>query len=449
VSEDNTEHAHLSPSGSKRWFSCPGSLVLEADFPNNSTEYSDFGTCCHTIAARVLTAPGSFPEQHVGELVPVHYKTEPPRYVRFTEEMAELVTGYVDSLRKIAAGEPILVEQRVNFSEFVQVPNQFGTLDAGILFLMEGELFIGDLKTGHTPVEVEGNSQLMLYALGFLRTLLDNDLGTAITEPFAYAQALGITKIRLGIYQPKTTGGWTEWSCSLDDLQAFATLARSKALSTINAERDHGKVPADEWERTYLNQNPNDKDCAFCRAMSVCPSVARKVQETVGADFRVVPPTPESPTDPLAKAMAAAPLVEDWIKAVRAEVERRLLLGEQVPGFGLELGRKGARKFTDEVAAETLLRKTWRLTYEDVYKMELKSPTALEKLTKPTKEVVDGKTVVNPPVIGPRRWQQLNALIGQADPKPSVKPLSEIKTPYTVPAPNADDFSTVATGDKT
>ncbi len=449
MSEDNTEHAHLSPSGSKRWMSCAGSLTLERDFPNTSNTYSDDGTAMHTIASRVLTTPGTAAEQYEHELVPVHKKTEPPRYVRFTAEMAELVSGYVNSLRAIAAGEPIMVEQRVDFSEFVQVPGQFGTLDAGILFLMEGELFVGDLKTGHTPVEVEANSQLMLYALGLLRKLLDNDLVTAIAEPFAYARALGIAKVRLGIYQPKTTGGWTEWSCSLDDLEAFAALARSKAMSTVNAERDYQYTQAEEgmtisaWERTYLNQNPNDKDCAFCRAMAVCPSVRRKVEETVGADFQVVAPTPVTAADLLAQAMTAAPLVEDWITAVRAETERRLLAGQEVPGFGLELGRKGARKFKDEVAAEQLLRSKWRYTYEDVYEMKLKTPTALEKLTKPTKAIVDGKEVVAKPVLGPRRWDTLVEMIEQAPPKPSVKPLSQIKTPYVVPAPSADDFSSV------
>ena len=50
--------------------------------------------------------------------------------------------------------------------------------------------------------------------------------------------------------------------------------------------------------------------------------------------------------------MTVAPLAEDYFTAVRAEVERRLLLGMQVPGFGLELGRKGARKFTDEGRVE-------------------------------------------------------------------------------------------------
>jgi hypothetical protein len=448
--QDTTEHADfMSPSSSKKLFACPGSRVLERDFPNKSSTYSDDGTAMHAIAARVLTTSGTVAEQYVHELVPVHYKTEPPRYVRFTSDMADMVDEYVTTLRAIAAGEPILVEQRVNFSEFIGVPNQFGTLDAGIHFLMEGEIFIGDLKTGHTPVEVEENSQLMLYGLGFLRRLLDNDLSTAETDPFAYARALGVTSIRLGIFQPKTTGGWTEWKCTLDDLQAFAGLARSKADTAKGAEEMFDKWPREQWDAVYLNPNPNDKECAFCRAMAVCPSVRRKLEQTVGAEFGVVaesPPTagPDTAVDRLAQAMTVAPLAEDFFKAVRAETERRLLAGQEVPGFGLELGRKGARKFTDPAEAERIMRKVWRLTIEDVYQLELKTPTALEKLTKPLKTVDEaGQPVVAKPIIGPRRWKELCDMVVQADPKPSVKPLKDIKTPYKPTAPSGDEFSTV------
>ena len=38
-------------------------------------------------------------------------------------------------------------------------------------------------------------------------------------DPFAYAQAKGIKTLRLAIYQPKVAG-MTEWTCTLDDLQA-------------------------------------------------------------------------------------------------------------------------------------------------------------------------------------------------------------------------------------
>ena len=175
----------------------------------------------------------------------------------------------------------------------------------------------------------------------------------------------------------------------------------------------------------------------------------------MGADFTEIvqrgehAPVTAMPEPDLSTAMQVTDLLEDWAKAVRAEVERRLLAGTPVQGFGLELGRKGARKFSDTAAVEGMVRKQWRIPIEDAYKLELHSPTTFEKMTKPTKALVDGKEVVTPPIIGPRRWKTMQEFIVQADPKPSVKPAADIKNPYVAPALSADDFSTVGEADLT
>ena len=44
-------HARLSPSGAHRWMRCPGSVALEAPFPDNSNRYSAEGTLAHDLAA--------------------------------------------------------------------------------------------------------------------------------------------------------------------------------------------------------------------------------------------------------------------------------------------------------------------------------------------------------------------------------------------------------------
>ena len=441
----DTQHARFSPSGSKRWFACPGSLVLEASIPNKSNEYSDDGTAKHEIARRCrvekLPADG-----WAGALVPVHAPHEEPRYVKFSDEMAEKVQPMVDVVDKLAEGARVdLIEHRVDFSDVVQVPNQFGTLDIGIL-RPDGELVVADYKFGHTPVEVRENTQLLIYALA-----LYNELSLAHD----------ITGIRLVILQPEAAGV-TEWTCSVDYLFDFAQTLRSKACSVLNAERDYGKVDQEVWERTYLNQNPNDQECAFCRAMATCPSAQRKVQETVGASFSVIVEgdaegcrpadlildhcdrSEEAEGSPafLGVLMAATPFIEDWIKAVRAEVERRLLAGQPVEGFGLELGRKGARKWTDEALVEKTVRDKWRLKLEDAYDFSLKSPTSFEKLAKPMKvtDPVSGLKVEVKPLIGPRRWADMQEWIRQSDPKPSVKPIAQIKNPYTPPQPDASAF---------
>src|SRR5574343_1861108 len=143
--------------------------------------------------------------------------------------MAELVQGYVDTVRKIGIGHRMLVETRVDFSEFVQIEDQFGTADCIIVDLEQGELGVYDLKTGHTPVTVPGNTQAMFYALGALRYLMDEDIATSAADPFEWAQEQGLDTVRIGIYQPKVfAAGLEDWMCTMRDLKAFANTARSK-----------------------------------------------------------------------------------------------------------------------------------------------------------------------------------------------------------------------------
>ena len=259
---------------------------------------------------------------------------------------------------------------------------------------------------------------------------------------FAAAREAGITIVRLGIYQPKA-GGMREHVIALSDLEQFVDYARSKEQTAMGASRMHGTLNPAEWARIYLNPKPNENDCAFCKAMAVCPNAQAVVDEAVGMSVPDIdafassdspagnsPPAPV-PTDPtsLSAKLKAVPFVEDWCSAVRAEAERQMLAGGSVPGFGLELGRQGARKWADPKAAEQVLRKQFRLTVEEAYNLKIKSPTQVEKLTEGDK-----------PVVGPRQWAKLQELVDRSPAKPSVKPIGVIKTPYTPPALDAGAF---------
>jgi hypothetical protein len=266
---------------------------------------------------------------------------------------------------------------------------------------------------------------------------------------FAWAKSVGLTTVKLGIYQPKVNGA-TEWTCSMDDLEAFAEDLHRKAEAVQIADETHKTQPFDIWWRLHLNPDPSETDCAWCRAMPTCPSVQAKLQRDTGLDFTAMPEADALPTTiaaytpiQLSTFMRAVPLLEMASKAVRAETERRLMSGAPVDGFGLELGRLGNRDVSDPEEAERMVRKQFRVPLEHAYTMKLKSVTQLEKLTKPGK-AEDG--TATPPIIGPRQWKQFEALIVRADAKPSVKPLSAIKNPWTPPQISADGFTAVDEG---
>lgn len=167
------------------------------------------------------------------------------------------------------------------------------------------------------------------------------------------------------------------------------------------------------------------KGCKFCKAKATCPAIRQQALD----EFEVLTPVPAAACDDqLASAMAKADLIEGWIKAIRAEVERRLMAGTPVPGYKIVQGKRGNRQWSDKDEAEALLKKM-RLKESEMYDFSLISPATADKLAK-----------IN--VIGPRQWPQVQALFTQSEGKPSVAPESD-KRPAMVTTADASDFDNV------
>jgi hypothetical protein len=304
----------------------------------------------------------------------------------------------------------LLVEQRVDFSEFVGVPDSRGTADA--IVLAGPVLQVHDLKFGRgVRVDAERNEQLMLYALGALSGL---DL-------------LGeIERVVMVIHQPRLDHV-SEWECSADELRVWASTKARKAAAEALACVES---PAD----VARNLNPGEKQCRWCRAKATCPALAAKVQQDVGAEFAAINDAGlvavpiSKPSADLSAAMAAVPLIEMWCKAVMAEGERRMLAGVPVAGFKLVEGRRGSRKWFDAADAEAAL-KAMRLKHDEMYDYSVISPTTAEKLAKAGS-------------LGARQWSKLQALITQAEGRPSVAPASDKRPAIVVDA--TADFAPVA-----
>lgn len=427
------EHARLcSPSGAEGWFACAGRSVMEREFPDSDTDYSSDGTARHAVVAMALDKGQRYGVAFaqvsisVGEEIDVGNG----KVVLYKPEWVEEDQDYVDTVRSLAEGGELFVERRVNFETYTGVKgDSFGTADAIVLSPIGDpsvptstpfgyELIVVDRKTGYVEVEVERNKQLMLYALG------------ALAE---FGMVYDIVRVRLVIHQRKAT----EWDCSIDELLQFGAEAKEKAQLVQDAAAEHGVIEPATWQRIYLNPSPSEDACRYCKAMTTCPNYTAMVESTTGADFEVLKEPVAPPRfmgshgdddEELAHKMSLVGAIEDWCKAVRAEVERRLLAGVPVPGFKLVLGKAGNRKWADEAQAEQML-KTFRLKQEEMYDFTLISPTAAEKLSKAE-------------VIGKRQWPKLQTLITRSEPKPSVAPITDKRDAY-VPPNAADDFAPI------
>jgi len=260
-------------------------------------------------------------------------------------------------------------------------------------------------------VAAEDNEQLVIYA------------GAALAEFDLLGDWQHIT---MRISQPRINND-SEWTVTREHLEQM--------LARISATAERIRTGSVET----LTATPGEKQCRFCKAKATCKALRDEVTDTVTGSSTATPeefdalviPTPKVDDDAripeswLSVAMSKVDLIEDWCKAVRAETERRLLAGSDVPGYKLVEGRRGARKWTDEKVAEETL-KAMRVKHEQMYEYSLISPTTAEKLAKSE-------------VIGPRQWPKLKELITQADGKPSVAPVSDKRPPIVI-TPVVDEF---------
>lgn len=173
-----TAHALLSASKAHRWMACPGSIRLEDGIPDTNSSYADDGTRMHTAAAEML----------LGQ----------PVSVLLDAEELDVVQTYVDWVQLEARGHQLMVEQRVDYSDVIGVPDSFGTADAIIL---AGDVIkVIDLKTGRgVKVDAEENEQLMLYALGALEV---------------FGMVGNFKRAKLTIVQPRI-GHLSEWEVAI------------------------------------------------------------------------------------------------------------------------------------------------------------------------------------------------------------------------------------------
>lgn len=410
-----SSHATLSPSGASRWMPCPGSIALTKGMPDEGSVYAEWGTAAHSLAEVCLTENTD----------PAAYEGRVFDGVEVDGEMVECVKKYADYVRGI--GGELLVEQRLPINHITGEEGAGGTADA--IIAMRDELIVIDLKTGRgVKVDAEDNEQLQIYAL------------SALDE---YSYLGDFKQIRMGIVQPRLDHV-SESVIGIKELRQFGVVVAAAAGKCSAAVEYHEKFG--ELHEKYLQ--PGDKQCRFCKAKATCPALAKKVQESVGAEFEEIvdadeqsvqdeqvtamPPPMLVTDDQLAAKMAAVDLIEDWCKAVRAEVERRLLAGVPVPGYKLVEGRRGSRSWASKEEAEATL-KSMRLKVEEMYDLSLISPTSAEKLAKAG-------------TIGPRQWPKLQGLITQSNGKPSVAPESD-KRPALVMTPPADEFDDLTTAD--
>ena len=305
-----TTHAPISASKLERIMLCPASYSMEKYLPDQTNDAALRGTAIHDLSQMLFTG-----QIFDGSM--------------YDNEMIDIAINYVEYLKKVSVQADFMaVELNLTPALSKLHPDLGGTADA--VYLIGNNLHVIDLKTGRVIVDAENNKQLMMYALGAYMAL--------------GGQSYNIKNFYLSIYQPYTEiktihVGLLEMEAFKNELLKIAELANDP-LAPFNA---------------------GTKQCKYCKAKAVCPTLKDRVMKNVQIDFQTT-------NIDLGTMLDKAELAIQWGDAIQAKAKEVLNNGGEVNGWTLKAGRK--------------LQK-WNPEFEYSWPpeaMTLKSPAEMKKL---------------------------------------------------------------------
>ena len=269
-------HAILSASSSQRWLNCPPSARLCEAYENKGSDYAAEGTDAHSLCEyklrKALGMDAVDPSEHL---------------TWYNEEMEDCANGYtsyilelVEAARETCADPMVLIEQRVDFSRWVE--QGFGTADC--IIIADGTLRIVDYKHGlGVLVSSEDNPQMKCYALGALELFDD---------------IYDIDRVSMTIYQPRRQNVST-FEMDKSDLYAWAdeTLKPTAELAFAG----DGDFRCGEW-------------CGFCKAKHQCRARAEANLLLAQHDFKLPPLLEDSEIEII---LSRADQLVSWVSDIK------------------------------------------------------------------------------------------------------------------------------------
>lgn len=327
-------HARFSPSAANRRIHCPPSLLLEEQFEEGESTYAAEGTAGHELAEHLIRKY-------------LKLRTKRPTSEYYTDELLAAVNEYVsfvigeiETARRDCSQPVIVVEQRVDASEYVD--SCFGTAD--MVIITDKVAHVIDLKLGKgVEVHAEENPQLMIYGLGVLHM----------------AESLyDIETVRMTIFQPRLYN-ISSWEVEPEYLKRWGeeVLRPAGAQAMIGA----GEFAAGSW-------------CRFCRARNQCRARAEHFLDMAKMDFK----KPALLTDTeIADILGKADELSKWASDIYAFAQEQAINeGKHWPGYKVVEGRSN-RKFTSD---EDVIEAAQAAGYKDIFRKTLIGITEMERL---------------------------------------------------------------------
>lgn len=318
-------HSIFAPSASATWLNCSGALIPNLLAEDDAGIDAAYGTVGHGVGELWLKT-GVRPDHLLGRVEQVD-EGHAVFDITIDAEMMNYVEMYVNWCTPLPGDH--YVEQRVDFSRLTPIEGQGGTADH--IACHDGVLTITDLKLGKGyQVFAEKNTQGMLYALG---------------SYFKWDPMYNFERIVIRIAQPRL-GHFDVWEISVEELLEFAdyVIERAALAWNPNAVRTAGIA-----------------QCYWCKVRASCAERARWIYEIVDGcfddlaelisladfmatidddDFRVqLVPARELSHAQKVKLIRYRKSIENWLKDIEDDLERKMLSGQEVPGKKLVAGR--------------------------------------------------------------------------------------------------------------
>lgn len=321
INHSERAHAVLSASGASRWMACTPSANLEKDIPDQTSEFAEEGTAAHELSEIFLL-------HEVGEIAKGTRTRRLNKFKKenkyYSQEMEDYVQQYVDVVvEKIneakarSSDAVILLEQRLDFSEWV--PEGFGTGD--VVLISDGILEVIDLKYGKgVAVSAVDNPQLRLYGIG------------AFSQ---YEMLYDIDSVVMTIIQPRLDSVSTE-TLKATNLVAWAD-GEVKPKADLAREGEGEFVPGEH--------------CRFCKIRATCRARADENLEMAKYDFAEPEDIAEDPQlglNEIGKILFQADELKKWAEDIKKYAqEQSEKHGKKIEGWKLVEGRSN-RKYIDE-----------------------------------------------------------------------------------------------------
>lgn len=366
------EHSDIvGGSTASRRMGCPRSYKLEQLVPKDDrgSEYAREGTALHEMMAIALQE-GTEPT----DMLPYTFTaadgswsftvTQDLWYAKGEPALAAFDKFCALQEEALGADMRMLIERRVAVPG---IPGAFGTSD--IVATCGDHIFVMDWKFGFKTVRAEENKQLMFYAAGALNTEAD-----------WFGAVYDDTPVTLAIIQPLNAQSGNDivqhWTTNVGRLDAYVEDLK-KAVA--EAQSDDARICKGDW-------------CDFARCKTFCPlhlNAVAMLGEKLAALKAQQAASNGSPDDRLdwgqryAELLELAEMAEPLVADIFAQAHAYAEQGSEIPGWGLEAKKAGARSWAAEERTLKLFFKRHRIKMDEWTERKVKSPAQIEKLLKP------------------------------------------------------------------